>query len=84
MIHPDFGGSQMRGVLLQGVRSASPAEKAGLRGGDRIVEFDGASIANLEEYAGLLYATRPGQRVEIVAIRDGDRLTFEAILGQRR
>ncbi len=81
---PDFAGSELRGVLLQGVRSASPAEKAGLRGGDRIVGFDGASIANLEEYAGLLYATHPGQRVEIIAIRDGNRLTFEAILGQRR
>ena len=81
---PDFGGSELRGVLLQGVRNASPAEKAGLRGGDLIVTFDGASIANLEEYAGLLYATRPGQRVEIIAIREGALLTFEAVLGQRR
>ena len=58
--------------------------RAGLRAGDRIVEVDGASIANLEEYAGLLYAARPGQRVEIVVVRDGGRWSLEAVLGQRR
>ena len=52
--------------------------------GDRIVAFDEASIANLEEYAGLLFAARPGQRVEIVVIRDDDRVILEAVLGQRR
>jgi hypothetical protein len=81
---PDFGGSGKRGVLLQGVRVNSPAETAGVRAGDRIVEFDGAPIANLEEYAGLLYVARPGQRVEIVVVRNGDRVILEAILGQRR
>jgi hypothetical protein len=81
---PDFGGMGERGVLLQGVRVDSPAEKAGLRAGDRIVEFDGASIANLEEYAGLLFSARPGQRVEVVVVRDGGRITLEAVLGQRR
>ncbi len=81
---PDFGGMGERGVLLQGVRAESPAERAGLRGGDRIVGFDGAEIANLEEYAALLFAARPGQRIEIVAIRDRERMTFEVTLGQRR
>ena len=81
---PDFGGMGKRGVLLQGVCANSPAEKAGLRGGDRIVSFDGAAIANLEEYAALLFAARPGQRVEVIAIRNDDRMTFDVTLGQRR
>ena len=81
---PDFGGMGKRGVLLQGVRANSPAEKAGLRGGDRIVGFDGAAIANLEEYAALLFAARPGQRVEVIAVRGDERMTFDVTLGQRR
>ncbi|MGE4605112.1 MAG: M20/M25/M40 family metallo-hydrolase, partial [Myxococcota bacterium] len=81
---PDFGGMAERGVLLQGVRGNSPAAKAGLRSGDRIVGFDGAEIANLEEYAALLFAARPGQRVEVIAIRADERMTFEVTLGQRR
>ena len=56
---PDFGGKPGVGVLIQGVRKGSPAEIAGLRAGDRLkVEFDGVAIANLEEYAALLFTAR--------------------------
>ncbi len=81
---PDFGGKPGTGVLIQGVRKGSPAEIAGLRAGDRLVEFDGVAIANLEEYAALLFGAHAGQRVRIVAVRDGERIVVEAILGQRR
>jgi hypothetical protein len=81
---PDFGGKPGTGVLIQGVRKGSPAEIAGLRAGDRLVEFDGVAIANLEEYAALLFGASAGQRVVIVAVRDGERIVVEAILGQRR
>jgi len=81
---PEFGGPPVHGVRIQGVRSGSPAEAAGLRGGDVIVEFDGAAVANLEEFSALLFTARPGQRVEIEALRDGTRLRTAATLGQRR
>jgi hypothetical protein len=81
---PDFGGKPGPGVLIQGVRKGSPAEAAGLRAGDRIVEFDGVAVANLEEYAALLFGAHMGQRVIIVAERDGERIAVEATLGQRR
>ena len=71
-------------MLIQGVRKGSPAEAAGLRAGDRIVEFDGVAVANLEEYAALLFGAHTGQRVMIVAERDGERIAVEATLGQRR
>ena len=81
---PAFGGPEGPGVLLQGVAPGSPAEQAGIRGGDRIVRFDGASIANLEEFAARLYAARPGQRVRIEVVRGDERLELEAQLGRRR
>ncbi len=81
---PDFGGKPGEGVLIQGVRKGSPAEAAGLRAGDRLVEFDGVAVANLEEYAALLFGAHTGQRVIIVAERDGERIAVEATLGQRR
>ena len=80
---PDFGGKPGAGVLIQGVRKGSPAEAAGLRAGDRIVEFDGVAVANLEEYAALLFGAHTGQRVMIVAERGGERIAVEAMLGQR-
>ncbi|HBZ71462.1 MAG TPA: aminopeptidase, partial [Deltaproteobacteria bacterium] len=81
---PEFGGPPVRGVRIQGVRAGSPAEAAGLRGGDVIVEFDGAAVANLEDFSALLFTARPGQRVEIEAMRDGVRIRTTATLGQRR
>jgi aminopeptidase YwaD len=81
---PSFGEAELPGVLLQGVAPGSPAEKAGMRAGDRIVSFDGASVANLEEYAARLFAARPGQEVRIGLIRDDRRVEVVTTLGRRR
>jgi hypothetical protein len=81
---PAFGGEPVRGVRLQGVRDGSPAQKGGLRGGDVIVSFDGAEVANLQELAALLFRAEPGRSVEIVVERDGARVPLQATLGERR
>jgi hypothetical protein len=81
---PAFGGPPVRGVRLQAVRPGSPAEGAGLRAGDVIVEFAGAPVANLEEFAAILFGSRAGERVEIVVERAGGRVATSAVLGQRR
>ncbi len=81
---PDFVADEGPGVRLQGVRRGSPAESAGLAGGDRIVAFDGTRVASLEEFAALLFGARAGQDVEIVYLRDGERRATRATLGRRR
>ncbi len=81
---PDFVATPGPGVRIQAVRAGSPAEQAGQRAGDRIVDFDGASVANLEEFAALLFASRAGDAVEIVVLRDGERVATRATLGRRR
>ncbi len=81
---PAFGGEPVEGVRLSGVRAGSPAEAAGLREGDVIVGFAGSTVRNLEEYAALLFSQSPGREVEIVVLRDGQRITTRATLGQRR
>jgi hypothetical protein len=81
---PAFGGAPVRGVRLQAVRPGSPAEQAGLRADDIIVEFADAPVVNLEEFAALLFGLRAGERVEIVVERDGQRIPTSAVLGQRR
>ena len=71
------------GVRLTGVREASPAAVAGLRAGDVIVGFAGHGIADLYEYTYALRAHAPGDRVEIVVLREGERVTLSAVLGRR-
>jgi len=72
---PDYT-TDVKGVKLSGVRGASPAEKAGLKGGDVIVEFAGQKIANIYDYTYALDAVKIGQPVEIVIERDGKRMTL--------
>jgi len=72
---PDYT-TDVKGVKLSGVRGASPAEKAGLKGGDVIVEFAGQKIANIYDYTYALDAVKIGQPVQVVIERDGKRITL--------
>ncbi|MBW2393289.1 MAG: M20/M25/M40 family metallo-hydrolase [Deltaproteobacteria bacterium] len=81
---PAFGGEPVVGVRLAGVRPGSPAERAGLRGGDVMVSFAGVAIRDLAEFAALLYAEAAGHQIELVVERGGERITIHATLGARR
>jgi len=72
------------GLRLTGVREGSPAADAGIRGGDIVVEFGGREVRDIYAYTYALQAHEPGDAVEIVVLRDGERLTFTAVLGDRR
>ncbi len=72
------------GVPLSGVREGSPAERAGLRGGDVIVRFGDTEVTDLYAFTYGLRDAAPGDRVEVVVERDGQRLTLYAVLGERR
>ncbi len=71
------------GVRITGVREESPAERAGLRGGDVIVELGGKEITDLYAYTYALREHKPGDEVQVVVVRAGERLTFTAVLGSR-
>jgi hypothetical protein len=72
---PDYT-TDVKGVKLSGVRGASPAEKAGLKGGDVIVEFAGQKIANIYDYTYALDAVKIGVPVKVVIERDGKQMTL--------
>jgi sigma-B regulation protein RsbU (phosphoserine phosphatase) len=71
------------GVLLLGVYSGDPAEKAGLRPGDVILRFDGVQLTSEGQFTSLIRATPPGTKVTIELLRNGKALTVEAVLGKR-
>ena len=72
------------GVRLTGVREDSPAERAGLREGDVIVRFGNREVVDLYAFTYALREHEPGDVVEIVVLRGGDRVSVEATLGRRR
>lgn len=72
------------GVRITGVREESPAQKAGLQAGDILVELGGKEISDLYAYTYALREHKPGDEVTVVVLRDGERMSFQAVLGQRR
>jgi hypothetical protein len=76
-------GEDVEGVKLEGVTEGSPAEKAGLKGGDVIVKFGGVAVKDIESYMVAMSAKKPGDVVEVVVLRDGEEVTLKATLGAR-
>jgi hypothetical protein len=80
---PDFNPVEGGGLAISGVRSESPAEKAGLTGGDVIVRFGGKDVMSINDYAVALREHAPGDSVAIQVRRDGKLLDVTAVLGKR-
>ncbi len=74
---PDYA-QEVAGVKISGTRGGSPAEKAGLKGGDIIVEFAGQKIANIYDYTYAMDAVKIGQPVKVIVLRDGKRVELVA------
>ncbi|MCG8604691.1 M28 family peptidase [bacterium] len=81
---PDYVEEGSRGVKLSGVRAGGPADKAGLKGGDIIIEFAGQDITNIYDYTYALDAVKIGQEVKIVVVRDGEQRTFTVVPEARK
>ena len=67
--------TEVEGLELGGVMAGGPAEKAGLREGDVIVEFAGSPVLNIYDYMNALEAARIGEPITVVFVRDGERHT---------
>jgi S1-C subfamily serine protease len=77
-IVPDYSW-EGEGVKLIGVRPGSPAEKAGLKAGDVIVEVAGKQIRNLYDYMDALSKVEPNKPVTFVVLRDGQKITVTVV-----
>jgi len=80
---PDYG-AEVEGLLLNDVIAGGPAEKAGLKGGDIIVELAGRKITNVYDYADALDALKVDVTVKVVFMRDGKRQETEITPSARR
>ena len=82
---PDYAQSDdVVGVKLSGVRADGPADKAGLQGGDVIIEFSGQEIKNIYDYTYALGEVKIGEPVEVVVLRDGEEVTVTIVPEARK
>jgi len=69
-----------RGVLVTTVVPGSPADKAGIVGGDIVLEFAGKATNNVEDLVREIQKRKFGEKVEILILRDTRKWIVEAVL----
>ena len=66
---PAYSDGDNTGLMLDGVRDDSPAAKAGVKAGDKIVKLAGRDIKNISDYVFVLGEMKPDEEYEIVVVR---------------
>lgn len=79
-LRQQMGGDADRGVLVNDVLDGSPAERAGVRAGDLIVEVDGVPTMTSKAVRSVMDSRRRGDTVRVSVMRDGKRIDLHAML----
>mgnify|MGYP000947955617 CR=1 FL=1 len=76
---PDYAGpgAGKKGVLLAGVRPGGAAEKAGMKKGDVLIRLGKSDIGSVEDLMFVLNASKPGETVPGVVLRDDKEVKLE-------
>jgi aminopeptidase YwaD len=79
---PDFA-SNVDGYKISGVSEGSPAQLAGLQGGDIIISFGGKKISNIYDFTYALGDFVPGDEVDVIVKRGEEEKTFHMKLASK-
>ncbi|MBI5119907.1 MAG: DegQ family serine endoprotease [Rhodospirillales bacterium] len=71
-----------RGALVASVTPKGPAEKAGLKGGDVILTFDGKKVNEMRRLPRIVAETQVGRTVDVVVLRQGKTQTMKVTVGE--
>lgn len=74
----DVEAKEAAGVRIDEVNADSPAERAGLKTGDVVVEFDGERVRSARQFTRLVQETPDGRTVKIAVLRNGQKQTLDA------
>lgn len=81
-IAESLGLKESKGALIASITPGGPAEKAGLKAGDIITDFDGKSITAMRTLPRIVAEATIGKDSEIVYWRDGKRQTGRVTVGE--
>lgn len=72
------------GVEISRVEENSPAEKAGVKTGDVVLEYNGQRVEGMEQFGRMVRETPPGREAKLTISRNGAVQTLTAVLGLRK
>lgn len=81
---PHYGEHDGPGVKIDGTSPGTPAERAGLKAGDVIVQFGDEKLDSLQGLTDVLRRSKAGDKVKLVVVRDGKNVELEATLAERK
>ena len=76
-------GVNAYGVYVVDVVQGGPADKAGLKAGDRIVSVDGSEVAQKDDLGTIIQNHSAGDTLSITVARDGQMQTVSLTLGEK-
>lgn len=82
-VKESFNLQEARGALVQTVEQDKPAERAGIKPGDVIIEVDGRRINTNRDLIDYISYLPVGSRVNVTVIREGQRKTITATTAER-
>jgi S1-C subfamily serine protease len=75
------GNTQKGGALVGNIVAGGPADKGGLKEGDRVVQIGGQPVRSADDLSATVNDHKPGDKVQIVVERGGQRRTLTVTLG---
>jgi serine protease Do len=78
-----FSLSEMQGALVADVEAGTPADTAGIKRGDVIVDFRGKSVKSAPDLSREVATTEPGTKAAIEIIRKGKKQTLTVKIGEQ-
>ncbi len=80
---PEFGNEEP-GYAISGAAPGSPADKGGLKAGDRIVKLGGNPVTGLDDFDAALRKFKAGDEVDVIVIRDKQEVPLKVTLDPPR
>ncbi|MEO0128789.1 MAG: DegQ family serine endoprotease [candidate division WOR-3 bacterium] len=72
------------GVLVNEVIANSPADNAGIKEGDVIIEYDGQKVTDVQSFRIMVASTTPGKSVKLRLIRNGKEMEIKVKIGEMK
>ena len=77
-----MGLPKATGAILSSVTPGGPAEKAGLKAGDIITEFNGRPVVDSDALVNMVVATKPGTSVPLTVYRKKQKQTVNIVVDE--
>ncbi len=78
-----LGLDEAKGALIAGVFKGDPADEAGIKVGDVVVEFDGATVKSDRDLVSRVGNAVVGSTVRLEVVRDGRKVSIDVKLAKR-